>query len=502
MMRYLIGIDIGTTGTKTNVYREDGMLCGGAYRGYALAHERADWAEQDPEDWWRAVVATVREATAALPDRENIAALSLSTQGGSLVVLDAHGRPLIPAVSWMDRRAGRRELQALQAGKAADYHYTHTGWRLTNSFNLVQIKWLQNNRPDIFQSAAKFLSTSDYINYRLTGRFVTDVTSAGITNMEAIAHGAWDPQALADLSISEEQLSELLPSGEMLGYLTHEAAEALGIPSKTIVVNGGQDQYCGAVGACAIEPGDIMLATGTAWVVLGTFSKMLFDYESYIAPCPHILPGQYGAMATVPMGGMALEWFRDAFWNDGALPSFARIDSEVAQETSPGADGLLFYPHFSGATCPDWHAGNRAGFIGVHLGHRRPHFARAVMEGISFDVDRIIHALERSGGKTKRIKLVGGAARSDLWCGIVADVTGLPALRPAHGDAACTGAAIVAGVGACIYGGYEAAERVFCKLAQPIYPDAQRHETYQAIRKDYANGFKHLSAFYADRERR
>ena len=499
-MKYLLGVDVGTTGTKTSVFREDGHNVSSAYRGYGMVNDCADWAEQNPEDWWNAVSVTVREATAGLTDPENIAALSLSTQGGSLVVLDAEGTALIPAVSWMDRRAGEDVLAKIRQGKETDYHYIHTGWKLTNSFNLVQIAWLRSHRSDVFRKAAKFLSTSDYLNFRLTGQFVTDWTSAGITNIEDIVRRDWDEQALRDLSIRRDQLGRLLPPGTVIGSLTAAAAEALGIPQKTVVVNGGMDQYCGAVGCGATETGDVMLATGTAWVVLGTFSEMLFNRESYIAPCPHILPDRFGAMATVPTAGIAMEWFRKTFRTDQQIEeeSFAHIDKKAAA-VEPGCDGLLFYPHFSGATCPNWKMHNRAGFIGLHLGHRRCHFARAVMEGVAFSVNEIIRALALSGGEVRKIKLIGGAAKSELWCHIVADATGLPVIRPIQTDAACTGAAMIAGVGIGLFPDYVAAQSRLIIMAEPIQPDAATYEIYQKVQRDYQNGFRHLSAFYQER---
>lgn len=499
-MKYLLGIDVGTTGTKTVVFREDGKSIHSAYCGYSVISDRADWAEQDPQDWWNAVVATVRKATEKMPDPENIAALSLSTQGGSLVVLNAGLSALMPAVSWMDRRAGEDILEELRRGKEPDYHYNHTGWKLTNSFNLVQIAWLRKYRPEVFQKAAKFLSTSDYLNFRLTGEFVTDYTNAGITNMEDITRCVWDENALSDLSIRRDQLAKLLPAGTVIGPLTDEAAEALGIPKETIVVNGGMDQYCGAVGCGATKAGDAMLASGTAWVVLGTFCKRLFDPQSYIAPCPHILPDRYGAMATVPTGGIAMEWFRKIFRSglETEEETFSHIDQE-ASAVPPGCDGLLFYPHFFGATCPSWEIQNRAGFIGVHLGHRRRHFSRAVMEGVAFAANDIIHALAQSGGEVQRIKLIGGAAKSELWSRIVSDVTDLPVIRSVQADAACTGAAMIAGVGAGIFAHYEIAQERLIAISETILPSPTAREIYKRAQENYHMGFRHLTAFYQER---
>lgn len=503
-MRYLIGVDIGTTGTKTVVFDEEGREIASAYRGYEVRSERADYAEQDAEDWWRALVETVREATAAVPDKREIAALSLSTQGGSLVAVDENGIPTQRAISWLDCRVGEDELAALRAGKEEDYHYLHTGWPLGGRYNLAQIKWLQNHRPEIYRKSRMFLSTSDYLYYHLTGRAVTDYTSAGITNLEDLRGRCWDAAGMADLGIDTGRLGELLPSGAPIGSLTCQAARTLGLPETVLAVNGGMDQYCGALGAGAVQQGDLMLATGTSWVLLGTYPDLVFDRGSYFAPCPHILPERYGLMATVPTGGISMEWFRRVFRTPpqagrAAEEGFADID-RAAAEKPPGADGVLFYPHFSGSTCPTWSDANRAAFLGINLSHDRGHFARAVMEGVVFQMREIIDAMRENGGKTNRIHMIGGASKSALWRGIVADVTGLPVLSSRSPNAACTGAAMVAAVGAGILPDYREASRRFCETAAVIHPDEAAHALYESCFADYQAGFQYLRAFHTRKE--
>lgn len=496
-MRYLLGVDIGTTGTKTVAFDEEGNMLSSAYQGYEVVSEQADWAEQDADDWWRAVVRTVREAVATLPDKNGVVALALSSQGGSLVMADKSGQPLGRAVSWLDHRPGDKELDALCAGKETDYHYLRTGWPLKNCFNLAQCKWMQNNRADLFKRTDKFLSTSDYLNLKLAGRAVTDFTSAGITNMEDLRTKTWDEAVFGDLEIGRHQLGELNAPGTPIGTLTKEAADELGLPETVLVVNGGMDQYCGALGAGVVEDGDLMLATGTAWVLLGAYPQLVFDQESYFAPCPHILPEKYGIMATVPTGGIAMEWFRKTFSDSGAAEreSFAHID-EAAARRPEGGGGLLFYPHFSGSTCPTWSSESRAAFLGINLSHERADFARAVMEGVTFELSGIIAAMRRSGGKTRQIRMIGGAAKSKLWRGIVADITGLPVVRSQISDAACAGAAMAAGVGAGVYGDYQQASALFCKPGETILPDSEKHAVYQDLLQDYQSGFQHLRSFY------
>jgi sugar (pentulose or hexulose) kinase len=500
-MRYLIGADIGTTGTKTVVFTEEGRAIASAYRSYEVYSERADYAEQNAVDWWNALVETVREATKGIPEKREIAALSLSTQGGSLVAADGDGLPTCRAISWLDHRVGEEELVALRAGKEPDYHYLHTGWPLGGCYNLAQIKWLQNHQPEVYRKSRMFLSTSDYLHYHLTGRAVTDYTNAGITNLEDLRGRSWDEAGIRDLGIAPGQLGELRPSGMPIGGLTPRAAQALGLPETVLVVNGGMDQYCGALGAGAIHEGDLMLATGTSWVLLGTYPDLVFHRGSYFAPCHHILPGRYGLMATVPTGGISMEWFRRVFrtppqvYGSASEESFADID-RAAAEKPLGADGLLFYPHFSGSTCPTWSGTNRAAFLGVNLSHDRGYFARAVMEGVTFQMREIVDAMRASGGKTHLIRMIGGASRSALWRGIVADVTGLPVLPSRSPNSACAGAAMVAAVGAGILPDYETASRYFCEEVETILPDQRNHECYDRFFFDYQAGFRHLQAFH------
>ncbi|MEG1882889.1 MAG: FGGY family carbohydrate kinase [Clostridia bacterium] len=500
-MKYLLGIDVGTTGTKSVLFAQTGEQVASHYYGYPLINQRADWVEQYAEDWWKGVVATVQEVIRLVDDKKDIYALSLSTQGGSLVVLNEDYQPMMPAISWMDRRAGRLELDQLIKDKPEDYYYFNTGWKLTNSFNLVQIKWLQNHKPSLFRKAAKFLSTSDYLNYKLTGLFVTDYTSAGITNMENLKRRSWDRCIFDDLGIKSDQLSQLSPSCMIIGRLNEQAALELNLSPDTIVINGGMDQYCGAVGASAVREGDLMLATGTSWVMLGTLSKLYFDQESYLSPCPHILPQKYGIMATVPTAGVSMEWFRQTYMQGTGTEKISyNAINQLASVISPGADGLLFYPHFSGATCPSWKVNNRAGFIGVHLGHKIGHFARAIMEGVAFDASRVIEAMQQCGDETKQIKMIGGAAKSDLWSQVVSDITGMCVERPVLTDAPCAGAAMIAGVGSGLIGSFEEAQQLFCKFKDPIYPNEKNHAQYKQIKERYLEGFHCLTHFYESRD--
>lgn len=492
----LLGIDVGTTGTKSIVFDLQGQPLAEAYCGYGLINGSDGTVEQRAEDWWGAVVQTVRYVAEKVGDPDEIAALSLSCQGGALVVTDRLGNPLRNAISWLDHRPTDWQIRELKAGKPENYHYLTTGWPLKNCYLLAEIRWLMENEPDTVEKAAYYLTTQDYLNLKLTGRCVLDYTGAGITNLENLKEKRWDPVCLKDLGIQEPQLAHLAPAGEIVGTLTRQAAKELGLTEKTLVVNGAMDQYCGALAAGVTESGDVMLASGTAWVVLASSSEMRFDETSFFAPCHHIVPGKFGAMATVPAGGVGMEWFRGTFQAPGDPPeSFREIDRQ-GEKIGPGADGVLFYPHFSGATCPHWSENSRASFLGINLGHGRYHMARAIMEGVALEANEILKALRKSGVPTQRIRLIGGAAKSELWKQIIADVTELPVSTAKLANSACLGAAMIAGVGAGAFADYEEAGRKMAGKASVVMPRKENRACYRQIEKQYCLGFQALRDFY------
>ena len=500
-MSMLMGIDVGTTGTKAILTDENGVLLSESYKGYRIYSEKSGYAEQNAEDWWDAVVYTVRDCTKDLKDKTEIKAIALSTQGGSMVPVDKAGRPLSRAAVWMDTR-GESQAAALLSGKEKDYYYCKTGWKLSNGLNLIQIQWIKDNDPRLFEKVYKFISTVEYVNCRLVGQPVTDPSNAGMTQLFNILDKKWDADILADLGLKADRLGDIAESGTALGKLRPEAAKELGIPEGTKVVSGGHDQYCAALGAGAVESGEILLSTGTAWVLAAVLDCPVFDPVTYFAPGNHVVPGKWGALATVPTAGVAMEWYRNNLGlrqgleeNLLRVEEFAKIDRKAA-EKGPGADGVMFYPHFTGSSCPTWSAKSRAAILGLELHHDRYHIARAVMEGVVFDINWMLGVLAAKGLETSSLKVVGGAAASGLWLQIIADVTGLPVQASHAKNAACIGAAILAGKGAGIYQSCEEGFQRLVKAESAIRPDPARHKTYTGLFQLYTARFEALKSCY------
>lgn len=496
-MEYLLGIDIGTTGTKSILFSLEGRMIASAYKGYPLYSEKGNVVEQDALDWWDAVVCTVKECISVTGREEKVIALSLSTQGGTLVPVDDRGKPLRRSISWMDTRS-RDEGRKLEQRKPADYFYYASGWPMENNCASM-ILWLKKNEADLCRRTKRFLTTLDYINYKLCGRYVTDFTNAAMSGMINLQKKSWDSFVYEDLGLTEAQLPELKPTGCILGTLLPSAAVELGLDADVLVVNGAHDQYCGAVGAGALNIGDTMLSTGTSWAVLGVADFLIYDTKNYFAPGFHIPDNKYGLMATLPTGGVSMEWFKNNFCSihkqDRVIEeSFSKID-EMAAKKSAGAEGVFFYPYFHGSCLPERCSDVRASFLGIGLNHDRYTLARSVMEGVAFSIRWILDSLEQINNSVQKIHMVGGATKSSFWTQIVSDITGKPVIKMKTANAPCIGAAAIAGIGAGIYKNYEQAFRCMVNEDVTILPSSRKEE-YEQIFQKYKTGFQNIKEYY------
>lgn len=266
-MKYLLGIDVGTTGTKSLLFAEDGKLLGNAYCGYPTAMPKPSFCEQNADDWWNAVVKTVKEVCAKLTVTDQVAAISLSVQGGTMVAVDENLQQIRPAMVWSDKRCAHQREAFLKEVGDNRCMYEKTGWNLGLGLNALQIRWMRDNEPALFEKTHMFLSVPDYISAKLTGIAAVDISNGGINQLVNIRECTYD-QALLDFAgIEENKLPKLIPSGECIGNLTAQAAKELGLSTSCVVVSGAHDQYAVALGAGACKAGDILIGTGTAWVV-------------------------------------------------------------------------------------------------------------------------------------------------------------------------------------------------------------------------------------------
>ena len=481
MKQYLLGIDVGTTGTKTLLFSADGELLGHAYRGYDMYNPQVGYSEQNAEDWWNAVCETVREVCADPAIGKSVAAISLSLQGGTMVAVDKDMKPVRPAMVWNDARGAQQKESYLQEVGEAESMYQKTGWRLGNGLLAIEIRWMKENEPELFEKTAMFLSVPDYVSMKMTGIPAVDMSDAGINQLADIRTGGYDPEILKFAGITEAQLPKIVRSGEVIGKLTEEAAQAMGLSTDCVLVAGAHDQYAVALGAGAVNAGDILIGSGTCWVVTAIGDEPAF--ETGLAQSVAAVPGKWGSLLSLSSGGVCLEWWRknltvDA---DGSLVPFDVINEEVAKRKA-AEDGLFFYP-FSGNAAAD-RKFTKASFIGLDLSHDRFDIARAIMEGVAFQATWMMESFKTKPSK-EGLKLAGGASKSALWCQMVADITNLPVRIPEVADLACVGAAIMAGTGCGIYPNVEEGYKCLAVRERVIQPDPERAAVYAKLYEEY-----------------
>lgn len=480
MDHYLLGVDVGTTGTKTLLFRSDGKLIGQSYRPYPMATPRVGWSEQDPLDWWNAVVATIRETCCDPEIAKNVRGISLSLQGGTTLAVDENFQAVRPAMVWNDNRCVEEKEAYLREVGDAITMYRKTGWKLGTGLNALQIRWMKDHEPELFTKTAMFLSVPDYISYKLTGIAGIDLSDIGINQLGNIRLGCYDPEILAFAGITEEKLPKIYRSGEVIGNLTPSAAAELGLTTDVVLSAGAHDQYAVALGAGACNAGDILIGSGTCWVItcIGDAS----DFDSGLSQSVSAVPGKWGSLWSLSSGGVCLEWLRRNFSMDpeNAL-SYDMINAEAAQRRAAD-DGLFFYP-FSGRSelTKGFHKGS---FIGLDLSHDRYHMARAVMEGVAFQIVWMLDAFHTKPAEDGLI-LAGGASKSGLWYQIVADIANLPVRIPEVADLACVGAAVLAGVGCGVYKDSQEGYKSLAVNERVIYPDPERAKEYAALFEEY-----------------
>ena len=432
MSKIYIGIDVGTTSLKALALNEHGECVATAKSSYDLCAKGVE-ATQNANDWYCAAVSAIREIAADNPGE--ICAISVSAQGGATVLLDETGETLTPAYSWMDNRAVR-ESEELKAKFGGDEIYSRYGWRMQPNADAAKLLWMKRNIAQTYEKAASFPSTLGFINQRLTGKIVEDPTCAAIRRLYNIKEEKISADILECLALDENKLPKTLHTGEFVGNLTAKAASELGLSESVRVYNGAHDQYCASVGSGIVEAGQLLLATGTAWVLFGVTESPLFG-ESKISPCIHPAGG-WGALSTVSGIGAAFEWLSKL--TNTPIPELSRGASERKGKN----DNLFFRPSATGTGLL---IGNSIGahMSSVTIGHDKFDLTLALMEGAAFETALVIEEYKKSGmTDVTSITMTGGATASRFWQSLIADVTGLDVYASTQTDSPALGAAIIA----------------------------------------------------------
>ncbi len=481
----LLGLDIGTTSTKAVLFDLSGAELASAEQSYPYFTPQAGWAEQNPADVWAAVVEVIRGVLAAAETKAHPLALALAAQSGSLLPTQADGTPLYPLITWMDGRTEALVKQWQRDGIEAQVR-SISGWRLHPGLCLPTIAWLRQFKPEVFAAADRFLSANDFLVYRLTGQFITNPSNGGGMQLADVTTGQWS-EFLCDLAgIRPDQLSPIRPAGAIIGPITPEVSRLTGLPADVMVVNGGHDQGCTALGMGVSAPGRVLLACGTSWVVTTVVEEPVIEtIPAEMDLNFHPAPSRWTVSQSLGGLGAALEWWLKQGWQgvDRAIPAsradmYAALNQELTQ-TRPGSGGLFFLPLAGGHVEP---AGlQRGGFVGLRLDHQRADMARSIMESAVFELRWALETMQQASLQAERLWLVGGAARSSLWSQMVADGTGLPVSLSQYGYWPALGAAILAGWGVGVFDSLAEGQQQFQKSFRPIVPSEADRRAFDQL---------------------
>jgi len=475
-MKYVIGIDLGTSAVKTLLVGRDGVVRAEATREYPLYHEKAGWSEQDPEDWVRGTVEALKEL-ASLPEASaaDIEGVSFSGQMHGLVLLDAEKKPVRRAILWNDTRTTEqcREIERTLGDKLLSV----TRNPALEGFTLPKILWVKQNEPEAYARAAGFLLPKDYVRLRLTGETHMDLSDAAGTLMLDVAGKSWSPDVLVAFGIPASFCPPLVEAGAQTGTLTAEAAEATGLSADTKVFAGGADNACGAIGAGILSPGLTLCSIGTSGVVLTYERDASADYRGKVHFFNHGKENAFYAMGVTLAAGYSLSWFRNAFAKGESYDALLAGIEDIPA----GSNGLLFSPYIVGERTPHADAKIRGSFIGVDGSHSRTHFARAVMEGITFSLNESIEMFREAGKTVDKVVSIGGGAKNPVWLQMQADIFDAEVVALENEQGPGLGAAMLAAVGCGWFPTLDACGETFVKHARTYRPDPERAGRYREL---------------------
>ena len=453
----LLGIDVGTTGSKAVLIKDDGGVAGEATIEYPMTTPRPLWAEQDPRDWWTATVRSIRRVIdESGVEAEQIVGVGLSGQMHGLVLLDAGGDVLRPCIMWNDQRTGA-QCAAITERVGAKKILELTGNQVLPGFTAPKIVWVRENEPDVYAKIAHVLLPKDYVRFRLTGGHFSDVSDSAGTSLFDVGKRQWSDEMLAALEIPRAWLPEVTESPIVSAKISAAAASDTGLAARTPVVGGGGDQAAQAVGTGIVSEGVVSVTLGTSGVVFAASNEYRVEPEGRLHAFCHAVPGQCHLMGVMLSAAGSFRWYRDTLGeSEVARAAESNRDAydlltEAAASAPPGCEGLIFLPYLTGERTPHPDPNARGVFFGLTLRHAKPHMTRAVLEGVTYGLRDSLELMRDLGLSIKQVRVSGGGARSALWRQILADVFDTEIVTVNVTQGAAYGAALLAGVGAGVF---------------------------------------------------
>lgn len=501
-MATLLGIDIGTSGTKTVLFEETGAPLASHTAEYPLYQPRNGWAEQDPADWWAAVAEGIRAVLAKSGRRaEEMAGIGLSGQMHGLVMLDKDNQVLRRSILWCDQRTAE-ECAAIEGRVGRDRLIAITANPALTGFTASKILWVRRHEPELYEKCAHILLPKDYIRLRLTGEYATEVSDASGMQLLDVPNRCWSREVLDKLDIDPALLGRVYESPDITGRVTAAAARETGLAEGTPVVGGAGDNAAAAVGTGVVNPGSAFTTIGTSGVVYAHTDRVTIDGLGRVHTFCCAVPGAWHVMGVTQGAGLSLKWFRDTFCGAEKetaagmrLDPYVLLDKEAA--LSPiGANGLLYLPYLMGERTPHLDPAARGVFFGLSAMHEKRDLLRAVMEGVSYSLMDCLSVFGEMGLSVDSMAACGGGGSSPFWRQMLADIYGCGITTATSREGPALGVALLAGVGAGLYAGVPEACAAVVTYGDVQPPDTQNHARYAAVYALYRDLYPALKPLY------
>ena len=500
-MAYLLGVDCGTSGTKTVLFDEKGSVIASASAEYPLYQPHNGYAEQDAADWKNAMLETISAVVAKSGiDSADIAGIGLSGQMHGLVMLGADGNVLRKAIIWCDQRTGAQvdKMNELAGAKIAEISANPalTGW------TAAKILWVRDNEPQIYEKCRHILLPKDYLRYVLTGELATEVSDASGMQLLDVKNRCWSGELCSLLGIDKGLLAQVYESCEVTGKVTRAVAEQTGLKEGTIVVGGAGDNAAAALGTGVCRQGRAFTTIGTSGVVFAHTDTPLIDQKGRVHTCCAAVPNSWHVMGVTQAAGLSLRWFRDNFCESEMQQakqlgvSEYELMSAQAETVAAGCERLLYLPYLMGERTPHLDADARGVFFGLSAVHTKKHMLRAVMEGVAYSLRDCVEIFREMGISVSDMAACGGGGSSALWRSMLADLYGCGVKTVTSKEGPALGAAILAAVGAGVYSSVEQACDAVVHSKDTTSPDAERAKVYEQYYQLYRSLYPALKESY------
>lgn len=494
----IIAHDLGTTGNKASLHSDDGKMLQHCTISYPAHFASGGVAEQNPMDWWNAVgSASKKLLQMANVTADQITGIGISGQMMGAIFLDENFNPTRDAIIWADFRA-QKQSDLLIEKIGLEKAYKKLGHRLNPTYSISKVMWVRDNQPDIWAKTKHICIAKDFVNQKLTGRFVTEPSDASSTNCFDQIKLIWDTEILNAANIPISYFPEIVPSTTVIGGLTKDAADHVGLNAGTPVVAGGGDGPMAALGAGIIEPSDgaYVCMGSSSWVAVST-DKPLHDSKMRSMTWNHIVANKFSPTATMQAGGASLQWIVEDLLPASEKDRY-KILLDEAGKVNSSDDGLFFLPHILGERSPYWNPSAAGAFIGLGRHHDRSYLVRAVLEGVAFNLLTCIQAFTDNGVPIKQVDVIGGGAESALWLQIFADIWGVKVRsRSIVEDANSLGAAVTTLV--ALGKGEFSMVKELSTITAEFNPTSQSQK-YQKQHKIFLDGYYKLEEWFNTRK--